>query len=183
MRIIAGKFKGRNLDVPKTDLRPTLDRTKETLFNILQFDIPEKNVLDLFAGSGNLGIEALSRGANKVVFVDINKEATKIIKQNCVKCGCINDVAIVNMPFDSAISGIKEKFDIVFADPPYQSDMYFNILKRLDRSDVLNVDAIVVCEHSREEYLPDKVGNLSKYRVKNMGKCGFSFYQYLGDVQ
>lgn len=183
MRVIAGKYKGRKLEIPKTTLRPTLDRTKETLFNILQTYLPNARVLDLFAGSGNLGIEALSRGAEYCVFVDINKESAKVIKSNCEKCGCSVLSKVINLPYDIAIGGLKQKFDIIFADPPYHDGFYYDILKRLDKSDVLAKDAIIVLEHDTENYLPDTVGNISKYREKVMGKCTFSFYQVVGDEQ
>lgn len=182
MRVIAGKFKGRKLDIPKTTLRPTLDRTKETLFNILQTYVPNAKVLDLFAGSGGLGLEAISRGAEFCVFVDINKDASKIIKANCEKCG-VQNASVVNLPYDVAITGLKQKFDLVFADPPYADGFYYDILKRLEKSDLLAKDAIVVLEHDTETELPDSVGNLSKYRQKIMGKCSFSFYQVVGDEQ
>ena len=183
MRVIAGEFKGRKLEIPKTTLRPTLDRTKETLFNILQTYVPNAKVLDLFAGSGSLGIEALSRGAEHCIFVDINKEATKIIKANCEKCGCTDLSNVINLPYDVAIGGLKQKFDIIFADPPYADGFYYDILKRLDKSDILTKDAIVVLEHDSANSLPDTVGNISKYREKVMGKCTFSFYQVLEDEQ
>lgn len=182
MRIIAGKFKGRKLEIPKTTLRPTLDRTKETLFNILQTYVPNSYVLDLFAGSGNLGLEALSRGAEHCVFVEINKDAAKIIKANCEKCG-VQNASVINMPYDVAITGLKQKFDIVFVDPPYSDGLYYDVLKRLDKSDILAKDALVVLEHDTEIELPDSVGCLSKYRQKIMGKCSFSFYQLVGDEQ
>ena len=183
MRIIAGKFKGRKLEIPQTTLRPTLDRTKETLFNILQVYVPQAKVLDLFAGSGNLGLEALSRGAESCTFVEINKDASKIIKANCEKCGVTQNSTVVNLPVDLAISGLKQKYDIVFADPPYSDGLYYDILKRLNKSDVLSKDAIVVLEHDTEVELPDDVGNLSKYRQKIMGRCSFSFYQVVEDEQ
>ena len=183
MRVIAGKFKGRKLEIPKTTLRPTLDRTKETLFNILQTYVTNARVLDLFSGSGSLGIEALSRGADYCVFVDINKDAAKAIKANCEKCGCLDLCNIINLPYDVAISGLKQKFDIVFCDPPYADGFYYDVLKRLHKSEVLAQDAIVVMEHDSENVLPDSVGNLSMYRQKVMGKCSFSFYQLVGDEQ
>ncbi len=183
MRVIAGKFKGRKLDVPKTTLRPTLDRTKETLFNILQADIPEAHILDIFSGSGSLGLEALSRGAASCVFVDVNKDAVKTIKANCEKCGCLSQSTVLNLSYDSAIGSLKQKFDVVFADPPYHDGLYYDVLKRLEKSDVLSKDAIIVFEHDTANQLPDSVGNLSKYRVKTMGKCSFSFYQVVGDEQ
>ena len=183
MRIIAGKYKGRKLEVPKTDLRPTLDRTKETLFNILHFCVADKVVLDLFAGSGCLGLEALSRGAKKTVFVDSDRESARVIKLNCEKCRCGNEASVVNMPIETALNSIKEKFDIVFVVPPYKEGAYFSVLKKLSINNLLTEDAIVVCEHAREDSLPNNIDTLSKYRVKEMGKCGFSFYQNVGDEQ
>lgn len=120
MRIIAGKCKGRKLETPCTDMRPTLDRTKETLFNILQTEVPDAAVLDLFAGSGSLGLEAYSRGAKRIVFADIDRRATETIKRNCNKVGC--DAPVLTAPFETAAAQLGEKFDLVFIDPPLQAE-------------------------------------------------------------
>ena len=179
MRIIAGKFKGRKIEAPNTDMRPTLDRTKETLFNILQLEIPNAVVLDLFAGSGSLGLEACSRGAAKTVFVDIDRRATEVVKNNCKKVGC--EATVLTAHFESAIAQLKDKFDIVFIDPPYKQNFYYRALKALNEFSRVSDNAIVICEHSSEYKLPENVGRFFKYREKKMGKCQFSFYRFQSD--
>ena len=181
MRIIAGKCKGRKLDAPPTDMRPTLDRTKETLFNILQLKVPDAAVRDLFAGSGSLGLEAFSRGAAKVVFVDVDRRAAETVKSNCKKVGC--EAVVLTAHFESALAQLKEKFDLIFIDPPYKLNFYYRALKTLCDFDRLNDGAVAVCEHSSEDKLPEKVGGFLKYREKKMGKCQFSFYRFESGLQ
>ena len=126
--------------------------------------------------SGSLGLEAYSRGAKRIVFADIDRRATETIKRNCNKVGC--DAPVLTAPFETAAAQLGEKFDLVFIDPPYKQNLYYRALKALVDSDRLNDGAIAVCEHSPEDKLPDKVGGLSKYREKKMGKCQFSFYRF-----
>lgn len=144
MRVISGTAKGRKLFPPDGfDIRPTTDNVKESLFNILQFDIEGRKVLDLFSGSGQLGIECLSRGAEYVAFVDASREAVKIIRENLKKCGFTADVYLTD-----AISFLQkgEKFDIVFVDPPYDSDYYEIVMKSINMFDILNKGGIIVFE-------------------------------------
>lgn len=180
MRIIAGKLKGRNIVIPKTDLRPTLERTKETLFNILQMYIEDSDVLDLFAGSGSLGLEAFSRGAKSVVFVDSDNESANCISKNCQKCGC--DALIINRDFKQALNQLRGcAFDIVFIDPPYKSEYYIDSCRLLLEYKLLKKDCIVVLEHSTGDEMPDSIDILTKYRDKKMGKVTFSFFTIKGD--
>ena len=144
MRVISGTAKGRKLVSPDGfDIRPTTDNVKESLFNILQFDIEGRKVLDLFSGSGQLGVECLSRGAEQVVFVDSRREAVKIIRENLKKCGFTADVYLTD-----AISFLQrgEKFDIVFVDPPYDSEYYEIVMKNINLFDILNKGGIIVFE-------------------------------------
>lgn len=144
MRVISGSARGRKLVSPEgMDIRPTTDNVKESLFNIIQFDIEGRRVLDLFAGSGQLGIECLSRGAESAVFVDERKEAVRIIRENLQKCGFRADVEMTD-----AISYLRRcgKFDIVFVDPPYDSDYYEIVMKNIKLFDILNKGGIIIFE-------------------------------------
>ena len=121
MRVIAGQARGRRLQALEgEETRPTLDRVKEGLFSSIQFVIEGARVLDLFAGSGQLGIEALSRGASFVVFIDQNPAATAIVTQNCKACGVFGASRVATMSAESFLAGSREQFDLVFLDPPYR---------------------------------------------------------------
>ena len=176
MRIIAGIYKGRIVPSPKgLDVRPTLDRTKETLFNIINFNLPNAVVLDLFAGTGQLGFEALSRGAEKVAFCDVDKRCTQNISQfaSLLKANC----TVHNQTYDAFLATTNQKFDVVFIDPPYQSGVYENVLEKLCFNKLLNEDALVICECARENVLPDSVQLLKKYSSREIGTVRFEFYK------
>ncbi len=175
MRIIAGKNKGMVLTLPKNDFRPTLSNRRETLFNMLQFDIEGARVLDLFAGCGALGLEAHSRGAKHVVFVDDDTLSIEAVKINCAKMKCGGEIYFSH--YRQALGRLKEKYDIVFIDPPYEKDCYYDCLSLLSGNELLAENATVVCEHPSNAALPQKVENLEKYKVKTMGKVSFSFYR------
>ena len=155
MRVISGRARGTKLKtIESMSTRPTLDRVKESLFNILQKDITEKNVLDLFAGSGALGIEALSRGANKAYFSDSNPEAVKVIKENLTKTRLIDYSKVYNMSYEKAITKMSNenvKIDIVFIDPPYRLEIAANSIKLIIQNDLLNENAIIVVETDEKE--------------------------------
>ena len=155
MRVISGRARGTKLKtIGSMSTRPTLDRVKESLFNILQKDITEKNVLDLFAGSGALGIEALSRGANKAYFSDSNPEAVKVIKENLTKTRLIDYSKVYNMSYEKAITKMSNenvKIDIVFIDPPYRLGIAANSIKLIIQNDLLNENAIIVVETDEKE--------------------------------
>ncbi len=148
MRIIQGKYKGRKIEGFQLEgTRPTMERVKESLFAILQENIPNRVCLDLFAGSGNLGIEALSMNAHEVVFVDQKKEATKTIEKNLKQFNIV--APIYTLDYLKALDLFKQqqkKFDIVFLDPPYQTDYIEKSLTKLLELDLLNQEALVVCE-------------------------------------
>lgn len=175
MRVIAGRYKGRNLVAPKLDARPTLDRTKETLFNIIQQRINGSRVLDLFAGSGQLAIEALSRGAQSAVLCDNNRLSVDAIKQNFAKIGV--SPTLFTCDFENCLRSLSCKsMDIVFVDPPYKSDLYQKTLMLLDKYDILSENGIVVCEHSREDELPAEIGVMVVYDTRKIGTVQFTFY-------
>lgn len=175
MRVIAGKYKGRNLVAPQTATRPTLDRMKETLFNILGDSLIGANVLDLFAGSGQIAIECLSRGAAKVVLCDNNRGAVAAIKSNFSKIGETPDLYFCD--FADCLRNVNCKMDFIYVDPPYESGFYNKALLLIDNFDVLSQSGLVVCEHSAEVELSQYVGNLLMFDCRKIGTVKFSFYK------
>ena len=159
MRVISGKYKGKNLigfDIDGT--RPTMDRVKESLFGIIQNNIKNSIVLDLFAGSGSLGIEAISNGATEVYFIDNNIELINIIKKNTT--GMNDNIHIIKSDYKNALELIKNsniKFDIIFLDPPYKLNLINDCLDKIVEYNLLNEDGIVVCEYENENIENDKL--------------------------
>ena len=154
MRVISGERRGKKLyTLEGTNTRPTLDRVKEALFNIIQNKILDANVLDLFAGSGSLGIETLSRGARHVVFCDHSFEAIKVIKKNIEETKYIEKSTIINKDYKLALKQISKtdgKFDIVFLDPPYKSDFGIKAIDELIKLDLIAEDWIIILETADE---------------------------------
>ena len=173
MRIIAGEKKGRSLIAPKgEDTRPTLERVKEAVFGIVQFELYKTKVLDLFAGSGALGIEALSRGADKCVFCDISRAATAVINQNLEKVGYggTDKATVLEMDFETAIARLKatgESFDIVFIDPPYSEGLYDKTLDLLFESGLLKEEYTLIIEHDKRVEIAPRDG--VNMKVKRYG--------------
>lgn len=157
MRIITGKVRGLKLETPKNyDVRPTTDRVKESLFNIIGTRIIDTKILDLFAGTGNLGLESWSRRAKEIVFVDNSKESLKIINKNIEKAKAKNDVKIINADFSNAIeilSKQNEKFDFVFADPPYNKDILVKVMDKIAKNEIINSGGYLIIERSNQEEL------------------------------
>ena len=155
MRVISGKYKGSKIDGFNIGgTRPTMDRVKESVFAMIQMNIKNSICLDLFAGSGNLGIEALSNGSKKVYFVDKNEKATKYISNNLKRIGINEEYEIMTCDYDMALKRLcdnKEKFDIVFLDPPYKLNFINEVLKKLVNMDLLRDGALIVCEYDKEE--------------------------------
>lgn len=181
MRVISGKARGLKLNTPKNqDVRPTTDRVKESLFNIINFDIMDSKVLDLFAGTGSLGIECLSRGASKCVFVDKSKESMAIVKSNIKKARVENESITMNIDFKSAILSLGnkgEKFNIIFMDPPYYKNMFEDALSMVDQNNLLEEDGVIVVEHDTKDSFPENIGRLYKSRDKKYGKTTLTFYK------
>lgn len=176
MRVIAGKFKGRVLQSAGDSTRPTLDRTKETLFNILQMRIANATVLDLFAGSGQLAIECLSRGATRAILCDNDRVAQQAIKNNFQKIGVSPE--LYSCSYKNCLANIsKGSLDIIFVDPPYASGYYNDVLQTISQMQLLTDDGIVVCEHACEVALPTEIGDLVAYDERKIGSVKFTFYQ------
>lgn len=181
MRVISGRVRGLKLNTPKNeDVRPTTDRVKESLFNIINPYVMESNVLDLFAGSGSLGIECISRGANSCTFVDLSKESISLINSNIKKARMENESEVLNLDFKEAIKRLKVKnikYDIIFMDPPYYENMFINALKSIDDADLLHEDGIIVIEHDTKDEFIDNVGRLEKTKSKKYGNTTLTFYK------
>ncbi len=153
MRVISGTARGRKLLEPDgMKIRPSTDKVKESLFNIIQFDIEGRRVLDLFAGSGQLGIEALSRGAAMCVFVDESPEAIKLVSENIRRCGLSEGATVVR---GDAFSFLERggKFDLIFLDPPYETKSLDRALERIIEFDILRDNGIIICESKAEKVI------------------------------
>ena len=183
MRVIAGKFKSQVLKMPKgMKIRPTSQKVKAALFNMLGGELSGSSFLELFAGSGNVGIEALSRGANKVVFVECSRICIKTIKENLAKLKLLAKPDVVVLPVDVDRALIKltqqgEKFDFVFLDPPYYQDKLKNCLIKLSHYDILNPRAYVIAERRKGQILPQQLAKLKVMFTKRYGDTALSFYQ------
>ncbi|MCI9330959.1 MAG: 16S rRNA (guanine(966)-N(2))-methyltransferase RsmD [Oscillibacter sp.] len=161
MRVITGSAGGRRLlELEGLETRPTTDRVKEGLFSALQFDIEGRRVLDLFAGTGQMGIECLSRGAESAVFVDRRKDAVELVKKNLALTGLQDRARVVGGDSMAFLAGTKETFDLVFLDPPYASGLLEQALGRLvpPGFDILAPYGIIVAEHPSDRRLPVPAG-------------------------
>ena len=154
MRIISGTARGRKLKEPVGDsIRPTSDRNKESVFNIIQFDIEGRRVLDLFAGSGQYGIEALSRGAKSVVFVDTASDAVKLVKENLRISGLSDNAEVYGRDALRFLDG-NEKYDLIFVDPPYDTKLAEKAVRKITEFDKLNINGIIICELKADKTTP-----------------------------
>ena len=176
MRVITGSARGRRLQTLAGDdiTRPTSESVKEALFSMIQFEIEDKKVLDLFAGSGQLGIEALSRGARFCTFVENNKGAKAVVENNISHCG-FEEVSQVIMADAVSFSSRRGHFDIVFLDPPYHKGLIEKCMPGIMNS--MDDNGIVVCETSRDESLPERFGCFSVFKEKNYGKTKITLYR------
>ena len=177
MRIISGKARGRRLKEPTgRDIRPTTDKVKESIFNILQFDIEGRRVLDLFAGTGQLGIEALSRGASSCVFVDESAKALALVRENLKISGLGDQAEIYQAESVSFLSHAPGKFDLVFLDPPYDTKLLEQALEAVFRFDILKPNGIILCESRENQVLPEPVGAYSLYRTYRYGQISLAVF-------
>ena len=177
MRVITGSARGRRLNELKgTETRPTTDKVKESIFNCIQFDVEGAHVLDLFAGTGQLGIEALSRGAQSAVFVDRRTEAAKLVRDNLTLCG-LNDCAqVVCGDAMGYLSSLRTKFDIIFLDPPYETELLEQALAHIARFDILTPRGIIVAESPLDKSLPALSTPYGVYREYRYGKIKVTIY-------
>lgn len=163
MRVVAGKYRARKLkEFDLNTTRPTLDRVKEAMFSAIQFDLMGAVVLDLFAGTGALGIEAISRGSKKVYFVDDNSEAIRIVKKNLE--GICEDHEVVKTNYMTFLNNTKEKFDVMLLDPPFKSGYGEIALKYIFEHDMLNDNGVVVYEKAKDDEALLNFANVSVKR-------------------
>ena len=176
MRVISGSNRGMNLVAPEgMDTRPTTDRIKETLFNMISFDIYDCRFLDLFSGSGQIGIEALSRGAKEAVFVEKDKKAYECIEKNLEKARLVDKASVLKTDVSMALNRLNghDTFDIVFMDPPYNKQIEKNVLEQLAGSSIISEDTIIIVEASLEtefDYISSIGYTITKEKVYKTNK-------------
>ena len=179
MRIISGTSKGRKLTTLKCpSLRPTSDRVKESIFNVLRGETEGRRVLDLFAGTGNLGIEALSRGAKKTIFVEKGRHALWLIQKNLTQLGLEERSEILPIDANRAIGILKQRrecFDLILMDPPYERGLIEKTLIRLNSHQIYHKGSLLVIEHHRREPLPPILKGWNLIRQRQMGDTVISF--------
>lgn len=176
MRVITGTARGRKLrTLEGNDVRPTTDKVKEAIFSIIQFDIEGSTILDLFAGSGQLGIEALSRGAKSCVFVDNSRTSIEVVKENVAATGFQKQSRISNIESANFLKMSVDTFDIAFLDPPYEKGIIEASMPLL--ASKMSDRGIVVCEHEKGLVLPEEYGNLKKHKVYKYGKIEVTVYR------
>jgi 16S rRNA (guanine(966)-N(2))-methyltransferase RsmD len=178
MRVITGKARGVQLKTPEgLKTRPTSDRVKEALFSIIQFDVPNTRVLDLFGGTGQLGIEALSRGAKSAVFVDADDKACNLIKDNLRRCKMEAEGQVVRADYLDYLSHCRQKFDIIFLDPPYAEVFLENALKRITEIDILESGGIIVAERPVGKELLCEFSFFSRSKDYKYGQTLLTLYR------
>ena len=184
MRVISGSARGRRLkELPGMDTRPTTDKVKESMFNIIQFEIEGRKVLDLFGGTGQLGIEALSRGAAHCVFVEQRREAAAVIRENVKTCGFGEHAQVIQGEALAFLASCREKFDLIFLDPPYHSDLLANCLETITRFDILREHGIILCESGMDWTIPSLKPPYEPGRDYRYGKIKLSLCHRLGSEQ
>lgn len=186
MRIISGTARGRKLLAPGSRfghiIRPTSDRAREALFSIIGEAVVDASLLDLFAGSGAIGLEALSRGARSVVFVDANQQVLELVRGNVEKCGFAEKSMILCRDLTKGLSFLhtlkpRRHFDLVFLDPPYGKGMAQKILLELEKTDVCAADSLIIAEDESRAHLPESAGRLRLVDQRHYGEVGFWFYR------
>jgi 16S rRNA (guanine966-N2)-methyltransferase len=186
IRVIAGKFKSRQLrTLPGDAIRPTSDRLKETLFDVLQTEIEGRKFLDCYAGTGSIGIEALSRGASYVAFIESSARAARVLRENLRQLGLFPSAQclLLNKPVEEGLKIMEKaelKFDIVFLDPPYAAaEEYPMVLRKLCAYGILEDQAIVMAEHSKKIAVAAETAGLTRVREVKQGDSILTFYREL----
>lgn len=178
MRVITGKARGVNLKTPEgLTTRPTADRVKEALFSVINFDIPGADVLDLFGGTGQLGIEALSRGAKTATFVDEGEKPCALMKENLRRTKLEQQGSVVRSDYLAFLHNCKKRFDIIFLDPPYAEVFLENALKCITEIDILRSGGIIICERPQDKELPWQYPGYSRSKDYKYGKTLITLYR------
>ena len=180
MRIVAGEFKGRRIETPKGyDVRPTTEKVKEALFSMLSNLMEDSTCCDLFSGTGNLGLEAISRGAERCIFCDNSGESVRLIRKNIEYCRATDRAVLMPGGFEKCLKKMDEeglKADIFFLDPPYREGLYERCLELIRELELLKEGGVIVCEHARNDSFPDVFCGFGKYKEKNYGSITLSLY-------
>lgn len=178
MRVITGQARGRKLKtVEGLDVRPTADKVKQAIFSSIAFEVEGANVVDLFCGSGQMGIEALSRGAQFCIFVDSSRKSHEVTKENLTTTGLMKNSRIVLTDCISFLKSTKEKFDIVFMDPPYLKGYLQEILPLV--IDKMRESGVIFAEHDRNDTLPEVIGEFELKKQYNYGRISVSAYRHI----
>lgn len=178
MRVITGKARGVQLKTPEgMQTRPTADRVKEAMFSIINFDLPEARVLDLFGGTGQLGIEALSRGAASAVFVDAREDACRLIKENLKRTKLEGQGRVIRSDYLSYLGQCREAFDIILLDPPYAEVFLETALKQITEIDILRSNGIMVTERPLGKELPWEFAGYDRSKDYKYGKTLLTIYR------
>ena len=178
MRVITGSARGVRLKTPDgLKTRPTSDRVKEALFSAIQFEVQGARFLDLFAGTGQMGIEALSRGANSAVFVDDWKNACNLVRENLQITKLSDRAKVCNLDYLSFLNTCKETFDIVFLDPPYAEIFLENALNKISEIDILSDRGIIICERPAEKQLDLEISGLQRCKDYKYGKTWITIFR------
>ena len=178
MRVISGSARGVRLKTPTgQSTRPTADRVKEAMFSIIQFELPGAKVLDLFGGTGQLGIEAVSRGAKSAVFVDQNEQACRLIRENLKLAKMEQESKVVRSDYLSFLKTTKEKFDIILLDPPYAEVFLENALKLISEIDILQTNGIIVAECPVGKVLPGEYPGFARSKDYKYGNTILTIYR------
>ncbi len=181
MRIISGKAKGRKLKAPNNSIRPLSDRAREALFNILQNKIADSYFLDLFAGTGAVGIEALSRGATRSIFAELDKKTVRFLKENLENCQVSDQAEVYALDVIKALKILKKKeakFDIIFIGAPYDNPILKKVLQELSDGSLLKEKGIVIAEHRKQHQVEATYEKLQKFRETNYGETELTFYEH-----
>jgi len=177
MRVITGLARGRKLQALEgRDVRPTTDKVKESVFSIIQFQIQGRVFLDLFAGSGQMGIEALSRGAKKAYLVDQSLKSIRVIEQNVKTTGFEDSAVIARQDAQGFLVSSRENFDIAYLDPPFEKGLINDVLPLVSAK--MNKGGVILCESAEAETLPEEAGNFKLDRTYRYGKIKVSLYRH-----
>ena len=178
MRIISGELKGRRLKAPVDySVRPTSDKVKEAVFSMIAPYIPDSVVVDMFAGTGSLGLEAISRGALRAYFVDRDRASIALVRENVKMCRVEDRAVIFACDYITALSRINEKADIIFLDPPYDAGILNGCIEHIREKNILNIGGIVAAEHSSGDNMPEMLAGFIKIKEKKYGKTGVTVYE------
>ena len=184
MRVITGSARGCRLkELEGMETRPTTDPVKEGLFNIIQFDIEGRKVLDLFAGTGQLGIECLSRGVASAVFVDLRTDAVKLIRENLKATRLSDKARVVSGDSMEFLKSLRESFDLIFLDPPYEAGLLEPAIAHIAKFDILSPHGIIVAEHPVGMALPALAAPYRLHRTYRYGKIALSLYRRGGNEE